>query len=447
MQARPLAPSRRTALGLLGAGCAGALVSGASRTSVAAPALPPPLPPTGRLPIRRDISGMGAEDRDLLIFREGVRMMRERSDRNPLDPLGWHIYGAQHSIFCATNSFKMQIHYGWFFLPWHRAFLINLERKIRLLTDRPEFALPYWDWTRSPRLPAAMFGAGNPLADTTRIQGPDDILPLDFTELGPAMRGPTFRHFVGYRRDPDSPQIEGTLEQSAHNNVHNWIGGNMASFDGAGFDPMFALHHGNVDRLWAAWRKASPAHQDPTDAAWRDHRFAFYGADGKVERPRVGDILDEAAMGYSFDRLDWRHTLPKNAPPAFPGGGQLLGRARLSEGQRARFVNQSTGTGASRVLVQYERLQLPIHPLCHRLFLLHGGQATYCGTFTLLPIPGAVAGLDTDVSTQMEVPAAAVAALRSGASVSVVAVPVQLKGRTIPKEPLRLAGVTLTLDA
>jgi hypothetical protein len=210
---------------------------------------------------------------------------------------------------------------------------------------------------------------------------------------------------------------------------------------------MFALHHGNVDRLWAAWRKASPTHQEPRDPAWRDHRFTFYGADGEIERPRVGDILDEAAIGYTFDRLDWRHTLPAGSPPAFSGGGQQLGPVTLSERQRARFVDQSAGASPSRILVQYERLQLPIHPLCHRLFLLHGEQATYCGTFTLLPIPDEVAGLDTSVSTQMEAPPAAVAALRAGAPVSVVAVPVQLKGRSIPKEPLRLDGVTLTLDS
>lgn len=401
---------------------------------------------TPRVPVRRDIATMRADDPDLLTFREGVRIMRARSEANPLDPLGWHIYGAQHSIFCATNSFKMQIHYGWFFLPWHRAFLLNLERKIRTLTGNADFALPYWDWTRTDRLPATMFGAGNPLSDTTRIQGPDDRLPGDFTELGPAMRGPTFRHFVGYPRSPRTPQIEGTFEQSAHNNIHNWIGGNMASFDGAGFDPMFALHHGNVDRLWAAWRAASPAHRDPAEAAWREHQLAFYGETGAVERPRVGNLVDPAALGYGFDRLDWRSTL--GTPPVYPGGGQTLARLTFSAKQRVQ-IEQAAGTPAARrVMVRYERVQLPVHPLCHRVFLLHGNrQANYCGTFTLLPIPGEEQGLDTNVTTQMEVSPEALAALRAGGAVAISAVPVQLKGRIIPKEPLRLEGVTLTIDA
>lgn len=438
--------SRRLALGALAVG-SGGLVLGSGWGAKAAPvALPRGASRLSRLPVRRDISTMRNDDPDLLIFREGVRLMRARSDENALDPLGWHMYGAQHSMFCAVNSFKMQIHYGWFFLPWHRAFLLNLEQKIRFLTDRPEFALPYWDWTRSPKMPAPMFGADNPLNDTTRIQGPEDALPLDFTELGPAMRGPTFRHFVGYPRSPLAPQIEGTLEQSAHNNVHNWIGGNMASFDGAGFDPMFALHHGNIDRLWAAWQNASKMHVEPDNPEWRNHRFAFFGANKRVSETRVGDLVDEEALGYSFDRLDWRSTLPAGSPPAFTGTAQVLAEVKLTERQRNIIQDDDKSARATRVMVRYERLQLPFHPLCHRLYLLHGGTSSYCGTFTLLPIPGAENGLEKTVTTQMEVPLAAMAALRSGSRVEVAAVPVALKGRNIPTEALRLDGVTLTID-
>ena len=357
-------------------------------------------------------------------------------------------------IFCATQSFRMQIHYGWFFLPWHRAYLSNLERKIRVLTGEARFALPYWDWTRSDRLPRAMFGQGNPLNDTTRIQNADDALPADFAELGPAMSGPTYQHFVGYRRSLESPQIEGTFEQRAHNNIHNWIGGNMASFDGAGFDPLFALHHGNVDRLWEAWRAASPTHVDPDAAAWRDYRFAFWGPERVIVQPRVGDLVDTRALGYRFDRLDWRHTLHSGNMPAFTGAGQSLGLVSATTAQRVTVADRDQKATAGRAMIQYKRLQLPVHPLCHRIFLLHGSvagapidQATYCGTFTLLPIPGAEQGLEETVTTQMVVPPGALAALRAGATVSVSAVPVQLKNRIIPKEPLRFEGVSLTSDA
>jgi tyrosinase len=43
----------------------------------------------------------------------------------------------------------------------------------------------------------------------------------------------------------------GNLE-GAHNNIHNYIGGSrgeMATVQYAGFDPLFWLHHAQIDRL------------------------------------------------------------------------------------------------------------------------------------------------------------------------------------------------------
>jgi hypothetical protein len=407
------------------------------------------------LPTRKDLSSLDADSATLKTMRAGIAEMKSRSDRNPLDPLGWHIYGAQHSIFCATNAFRMQVHYGWFFLPWHRAFLLNLEQKIRLLTGDQSFALPYWDWTIRAAPPPTFWGADNPLYDTTRIYGPNDSLPADFTELGPAMRGPNFGHFAGLSRNPLNPQTEGTLEQGSHNNVHNWIGGNMASFDGAGFDPIFSAHHGNIDRLWEAWRATAPQRGDPVDKAWRDQTFPFYGANGEVEQIRIADLLDTAKLGYAYDRLDWRHTLTAATTPVYPGDGTTVATLKLSQNMRAKvqlLVDQPNG---GRALLRYKRMQIPLLPFCHRIFLLHPSEgktatvdtASYCGTFTLLPIPDASHGLDKFVTTQMEVPPAALAALLRDAPVHVTAVPVQLRERRIPTEALRLDGVELVIDA
>jgi hypothetical protein len=412
-------------------------------------------PAKSGIPTRRDAGGLASDDPTLGTLRGAIAEMKARSDRNPLDPLGWHIYGAQHSIFCATNAFRMQIHYGWFFLPWHRAFLSNLEQKIRRLSGDQRFALPYWDWTRRARPPEAYFGEGNPLHDSTRIYGPADHLPADFTEIGPAMRGPGFGHFAGLSRHPSRPQTEGTLEQGSHNNVHNWLGGNMASFDGAGFDPIFSAHHGNIDRLWEVWRAALPQNRDPTDTAWRNQRFAFYGSGGDVEHVRVADLLDTRNLGYVYDRHDWRPTLSAASTPAYPGDGTTLATLGLSGETRARIKRLIARPDRGRAVLQYRRMQIPVHPLCHRIFLLHPADArsaqvdtaTYCGTFTLLPIPDASHGLDNFVTTQMEIPATALAALLRDAPVHVTAVPVPLKERAIPTEPLRLQGVELLIDA
>lgn len=405
--------------------------------------------------VRRNLASLSPDDSVLRTFRSGVAEMKARSERNPLDPLGWHIYGAQHSMFCATNAFKMQVHYGWFFLPWHRAYLLNLEQKIRAVTDDDSFALPYWDWTSSPGLPASFAGADNPLNDTTRLYGPSDVLPADFTHLGPALRAPSFKQFGGLARIAADPQVEGMLEQGVHNNIHNWIGGNMASFDGAGFDPIFSAHHGNIDRLLEAWLAASPDHRLPEATDWRNKRFPFYGAGGNVEQIRVGDLSQTRELGYVYDTLGWRQTLTRATTPEYPGGGKVVAMLSLSEKDRASVRRLMDEPAKGRAILRYDRVQLPVHPLCHRIFLLHpkdaGGAsvdaAAYCGTFTLLPIPDQSQGLDRTVSTQFELPEAALSALDRDAPVYITIVPVPLKGRSIPSEPLRLNGVELIIDA
>ncbi|EGN95736.1 hypothetical protein SERLA73DRAFT_142638, partial [Serpula lacrymans var. lacrymans S7.3] len=48
--------------------------------------------------------------------------------------------------------------------------------------------------------------------------------------------------------------LRGSLE-GVHNNVHQYLGGNghMSDPDYAAFDPIFFLHHCNVDRLFSLW--------------------------------------------------------------------------------------------------------------------------------------------------------------------------------------------------
>ena len=38
-------------------------------------------------------------------------------------------------------------HDSWFFLPWHRMYLRQFEKIIGQLIGKPEWRLPYWDYT------------------------------------------------------------------------------------------------------------------------------------------------------------------------------------------------------------------------------------------------------------------------------------------------------------
>jgi tyrosinase len=48
----------------------------------------------------------------------------------------------------------------------------------------------------------------------------------------------------------------------------------MGDFATAGLDPVFWLHHSNIDRLWQVWLEADAGDTNPTgDRAWMRTKF------------------------------------------------------------------------------------------------------------------------------------------------------------------------------
>jgi tyrosinase len=67
----------------------------------------------------------------------------------------------------------------------------------------------------------------------------------------------------------ETDAVKSKNESQMHNGVHVWVGGMMGSVPPAPNDPVFWLHHCNIDRIWALWQVRHPAlaTQYPTDAA------------------------------------------------------------------------------------------------------------------------------------------------------------------------------------
>ena len=413
---------------------------------------------------RRDVNSLSPDDEGLKLLRDAIHILRKRSAANPLDPRGWSAYAQLHSAFCGTNTYEDQVHYGWFFMPWHRGYLVALEQLVQEAVAEPQLALPYWDWTTVPQIPRPYTGKGNPLNDPTRIQGPDDLIPWDLLDTGPSLRAPTWNSFGGHPRiDPLAPQIEGCLEQGCHNNLHNWMGGNIASFAGAGYDPVFHLHHGQVDRLWEAWIAAHPDHRNPTDPRWLEKRFFFYGPDGMPFALRVGDMTDTTNLGYRFDSLSFRlnvRSLPiyRNEKPTgqdfVSAGDSVTTPVTVDDVTRPQLL-AALGTPGTRVILEFERQQLPIHPYCVRIYLGVPGEGEpagpeddrFVGTYTYLPIPGLEMGLDKLCVTQLEVNPQHAGRLKSGAPLVVTLVPLQLRDRQIPPQTLIVQNARLRIDS
>jgi tyrosinase len=60
----------------------------------------------------------------------------------------------------------------------------------------------------------------------------------------------------------------GGIENIPHNRIHVRIGGDtgfMSDPSTAALDPIFWLHHANIDRMWEVWRNQGPQFRDPDD--------------------------------------------------------------------------------------------------------------------------------------------------------------------------------------
>lgn len=139
------------------------------------------------------------------------------------------------------------------FLPWHRVILKLLEDALQ--TVHPEVTIPYWDWTKaaSQTFPAwlasvtptvAMPPPMSPIT-VTRSPGPSSWLATIASSTPAVMGLGTFSMFAG--------GLEGI-----HNGVHGWVGGTMDWIATAPCDPIFWMHHANIDRLWSVWQAAHP---------------------------------------------------------------------------------------------------------------------------------------------------------------------------------------------
>jgi len=147
-----------------------------------------------------------------------------------------------------------------YFYAWHRGYLYYFERQLRLVSGDTKLVLPYWDYYASASLPAEFTNASsnNPLyvqRVNTNVRQALTLAPF----------APTVTNFQRGLNNAFEPSLEG----APHNPVHDIIGGIMATMQSP-VDPIFWLHHANVDRLWVAWVGAGGGRRMPykTNQYW-----------------------------------------------------------------------------------------------------------------------------------------------------------------------------------
>ena len=315
---------------------------GAGGTSLALLGLNSPLLAQGATVVRRSVRGMIANDPDLAAMSRAVAAMKALPQS---DPRNWTRFADIHRNFCP--------HGNWYFLPWHRAYLVSFEQIVRELSGKADFALPYWNWTADRAFPPA-FSAGNrnsnPLfhprpgvANGFRL-GDDMVGPQVISRV---MQSPDFEAFGSSRpRGQDSaasqwqrrPGSRTELEFNPHDGVHQSIGGNMGVVDLASRDPIFFLHHANIDRLWSGWNARGNANSP--EPAWRNLVFNrnFLAGNGSPWDVRVGDLNATPALGYRYDGDD----SPFAAEVAMPVGDPVTEKLR---GYRQAVARGLLGSG------------------------------------------------------------------------------------------------------
>jgi tyrosinase len=335
--------------------------------------------------IRKSAAQLTPQERDQ--FLEAV--IRLKHKRAPSGPPGFSVYDqfvALHGAVMAVRSPGAVdpvnfAHWNPGFCPWHREYILRFEKALQ--AEVSGATLPYWDWADHlgmqqnvfvpdflgpliqggpAPLPAGVLGFHGPTprpawwpanAQGFRVHPALQEIPQQATlhrgSVGESWPPSPSDIQVLVTLDPAIPNVHRlwlfwlVLEQGAgqlartHNAGHRFVGGHMAGAFSPN-DPVFWMHHANVDRLWSIWQAnmvqrhagtTPPDHYPPQGDLdpWQgsplppghnldDFMWPWVGnTQGYAPEPayapllidysqeparRVRDVLDIGVLGYSY---------------------------------------------------------------------------------------------------------------------------------------------------
>ena len=276
----------------------------------------------------------------------------------------WHYRTMHHKVPPSNNDDRYAAHGGPLFLPWHRIMLLAFEYNLQVALGDAGFALPYWDWvadgsTASPlwsntedflgtgsggglyydpnldpnlpgqyavRLyedPDGKFGQISPRG-VLRELGKQDRLP-NTTDVETAAKA---TEFDGPRYSGKSTGFRHNLEVNLHNHVHNWVGGDRGDMGPSSSpnDPVFFLHHCNVDRIWEAWMQTNNRRTYQPDMSESERDYLGLRIDDKLP-VSPGNITIRKTLDMTnvfrydnFGNTGSKPAVPVIGPPIVIGG-------------------------------------------------------------------------------------------------------------------------------
>ncbi len=286
--------------------------------------------------VRNSAWSLPQGDQTISWYRKAVEVMVQRP---VTDPTSWRYLGAVHGVpegmstpAAAAKFWDQCQHQSWFFLSWHRGYVAAFEaivaKTIADLGGPADWALPYWDYSESlstnPNarlMPPDFFkrilpnGSVNALW-SRRANVSNGNFNLDNSTV--TLAALNFTNFAN--STPGAPSgfggpvtgfnpgggDNGALERLPHNRIHTRIGGDtgfMSDPATAALDPIFWLHHCNIDRLWEVWRNQGAAFKNPATANWlTDVKFDMHDGKGNPFTFVSKDMLDTTKVlhGYRY---------------------------------------------------------------------------------------------------------------------------------------------------
>ncbi|MGY5940735.1 tyrosinase family protein [Stenotrophomonas forensis] len=201
-------------------------------------------------------------------------------------------------------------------------------------------------------------------AKTASAVSPDTIhaglSPVDFYNAD-VSRSFTSSRTASHVVPPDGATKFSVLEGFPHNKVHNCIGGvgavdpgpygNMTNFLSP-LDPIFYLHHANMDRLWDVWNQLQQSRGKPIMPVDVDQRRQFMNEPFRFFVNAQGGFVGErpASAFFSTTAFDYDYV--------YPGRNDLLQAAALPAAAGAvRLVRGTRSDGAVRVAIPNEAVR------------------------------------------------------------------------------------------
>lgn len=336
--------TRRGFLGM-GAAVAAASLSGCGPTSTHSTTSTKPFVFDASAPLRVRKSFWDLTDAEVRTLCKAVGYVR--NTYLPTDPRKWDNYASIHAKHCTGEAGTdphgmLQVHWSWHFLPWHRGYLFFLERILAHALreqglDDSTFAYPFWDWTVHQGMPNTSERQARNLASplwgydlTQENMVTADTLGFDNLALYNGNRGPSLEksgmtpdnevsvdskaHIIeaSHYMSPEYINLalrlpweqfgglseikrtsQGILEAGPHNDGHDWVGTrfgsnrDMGTLKFAALDPIFFMHHGNIDRIFSLYRGEMPDVNGP----WGQQTYTYTDADGSDVTVSVKDIM------------------------------------------------------------------------------------------------------------------------------------------------------------